>query len=107
MTKHRTHCPSCRHRISPMVLECPICGLAMERRLLPRPLLYQASALQTKRSSEPAVAALSVPALGRVTPIEVPAPSLQISPITLPIFESEGTPSADSGQVSPSDSLWP
>ena len=34
----RTHCPSCRHRLSPLSLECPVCGLTLERQALPRPL---------------------------------------------------------------------
>lgn len=47
-----------------------MCGLALERQALPRPLLFQASALQT-RSAAPArrPQALSAPALGRVAPV--------------------------------------
>lgn len=75
----RTHCPSCRHRLSPLALECPVCGLTLERRALPRPLLFQASALQTKPQAKPVAdvrkKAVSAPALGRVAPVEVEPPS--------------------------------
>ncbi len=75
----RTHCPSCRHRLSPLSLECPVCGLTLEHQALPRPLLFQASALQTKPQAKPVPdgrrKAVSAPALGRVPPVEVEPPS--------------------------------
>lgn len=75
----RTHCPSCRHRLSPLALECSVCGLTLERQVLPRPLLFQASALQTKPQAKPIPEgrkrAVSAPALGRVTPVEVESPN--------------------------------
>lgn len=81
-------CPSCRHKLSPYVLECPVCGLALERQTLPRPLLFQASALRT-RSAGPVrrPQALSVPALGRVAPVAAgeDAPLPEVGPLeTLP-----------------------
>lgn len=70
----RTHCPSCRHRLSPLALECPVCGLGLARHALPRPLLFQASALQSRPVQEPRREAISAPALGRVDPVTVAEP---------------------------------
>lgn len=70
----RTHCPSCRYRLSPLALECPVCGLGLARRALPRPLLFQAGALQSKPVQEPRKTAISAPALGRVDPVVVAEP---------------------------------
>lgn len=83
---HRTLCPSCRHRISPLALECPVCGLTLEQRTLPRPLLFQASALQASTpAKEPRRIAIATPALGRITPIAVspesPEPEGEVSRI--------------------------
>lgn len=74
MNLARRACPSCHHRLSPYALECPVCGLGFGQRVLPRPLLFQASAL---RGATPAVAAsqaLRAPALGRVAPVRVGQP---------------------------------
>ena len=85
MSLSRPACPSCHHRLSPLAVECPVCGLGFGERVLPRPLLFQASAL---KSAPPAVAApplgvhahpgiygqaLRAPALGRVSPVEIHA----------------------------------
>ena len=112
MIKLRSHCPSCRHRISPLALECPICGLPLERKALPRPLLFQASALHSKPAAEPTQIAISAPALGRVTPIEVP--ELPASPSTFlrPSLEALPPilgfrPESPSSAASPDDSFWP
>jgi len=110
MTRLRSHCPSCRHRVSPLALECPVCGLSLERKALPRPLLYQASALHSKSVIEPVRAAISAPALGRVVPIEVsetvspqsPLPRLETLPSVVDV-RSE-IPSA---QTPSDDSFWP
>ncbi|MBI4912703.1 MAG: hypothetical protein HY823_08190 [Acidobacteria bacterium] len=67
----RRSCPSCQHRLSPLATECPVCGLSLERPALPRPLLFQASALQTGGRPGPPPAAIATPALGRVTPVRV------------------------------------
>ncbi len=60
------------HRLSPYAAECPVCGLELAQRSLPRPLLFQASALQKpiapSRKSQHAIA---TPALGRVEPLSV------------------------------------
>lgn len=111
MNRHRTHCPSCRHRISPLVVECPVCGLALERKALPRPLLFQASALQySKPQEEPRRTAISAPALGRVSPIEMPpAPSFPESPRVQPLVAAIELPadSPSSASASSDDSFWP
>lgn len=73
MSLSRPACPSCHHRLSPLAVECPVCGLGFGERVLPRPLLFQASAL---KSAPPAVAApqaLRAPALGRVSPVQIQA----------------------------------
>ncbi len=69
---HRTHCPSCRYRLSPLALECPVCGLELARQALPKPLLFQASALQTRPVQESRKVVISAPALGRVAPLKMP-----------------------------------
>ena len=67
----RTHCPSCHQRITPLVLECPQCGLSLARQPLPRPLLFQASALKHGGAAREERHTLSTPALGRVEPLTI------------------------------------
>ena len=67
----RTHCPSCHYRITPLVLECPQCGLSLARQPLPRPLLFQASALKTLGPAREEFQSLATPALGRVEPMTI------------------------------------
>lgn len=67
----RRVCPSCRFRLSPLALECPVCGLPLERRPLPRPLLFQASAVGILAEEAPRTQALAAPALGRVAPVAI------------------------------------
>jgi hypothetical protein len=67
----RTHCPSCHQRITPLVLECPQCGLSLARQPLPRPLLFQASALKHGGAVREERQTLSTPALGRVEPLTI------------------------------------
>jgi len=109
----RISCPSCHHRLSPLAMECPVCGLTLERKSLPHPLLFQASALQTKghpeaHKPEPHKIAISSPALGRVVPLEVPAPL----PPSLPTAEPSQSWSELRKESAPSpsetgDSFWP
>lgn len=82
----RKACPSCGHRLSPLAVECPVCGLNLGGRTLVRPLLFQASAF-TRKNSAPETPSASVafssgplhgivsPALGRVSPIPMHGPS--------------------------------
>lgn len=67
----RRSCPSCQHRLSPLSVECPVCGLALGQRALPRPLLFQASALHGGPETRVRSQAIATPALGRVAPVEV------------------------------------
>ncbi len=81
----RKTCPSCGHRLSPLGVECPVCGLNMGGQLLPRPLLFQASVFQSSTApsknlptATPAPAThhqgIVSPALGRVTPVPIQEP---------------------------------
>ncbi len=109
MTTRR--CPSCQNRLSPWALECPVCGLTLQRPPLPRPLLFQASALSQRRDSVPSrPQALSAPALGRVTPVTMaedvpmPHPEERSPAPTLP--SPEPAPPTISNDESPNVSLW-
>ncbi len=66
----RRTCPSCHTRLSPLVAECPECGLALAPPRQGRPLLFQASAL-AQVSFDPPTRTLNAPALGRVAPVMV------------------------------------
>jgi hypothetical protein len=107
----RTHCPSCHHRITPLVLECPVCGLSLARQPLPRPLLFQASALQTPGPLREERQSLSTPALGRVEPMTIlerlPAPEEEDTPQSFPdpgFTVETPRPSPEAALV---DSFWP
>jgi len=102
----RGFCPSCHHRLSPFSVECPVCGLSLSHLSLPRPLLFQASALQHHATpAEPRVQAISTPALGRIAPVafldpepsrdKEPTPRQLDSPAVAPAFEN------------PETSFWP
>ena len=67
----RSHCPSCHARITPLVLECPVCGLSLARQPLPRPHQFQATALMTSEPLREERQTLSTPALGRVEPMTI------------------------------------
>lgn len=67
-------CPSCRHRLSPLAMECPICGLPLTRTSKSRPLLFQISARQANSDADAARQVLAAPALGRVTPVILEPP---------------------------------
>lgn len=71
----RRLCPSCRTRLSPLVMECPNCGLVFARAERPRPLLFQASGLK-REPGTPRAVALQAPALGRIQPLPLPPPEL-------------------------------
>ena len=86
-TRSRKTCPSCGHRLSPLGVECPVCGLNLGGQSLPRPLLFQATAFQAStgspknpRTTAPATSALHQgivsPALGRVAPVPMEEPDL-------------------------------
>ncbi|MDR1840419.1 MAG: hypothetical protein LBQ86_00630 [Holophagales bacterium] len=66
-------CPSCRHKLSPLTIECPVCGIPISRPPLKRPLLFQVSkdaeAPQQRGHGTPKI--LSAPALGRIAPVDL------------------------------------
>lgn len=92
MNLTRRACPSCHHRLSPLAVECPVCGLGFGQRSLPRPLLFQASALLNAPPTVAASQALRAPALGRVAPVRVgpaePAFPSQPEPPPAPTFDA-------------------
>ena len=107
----RTQCPSCHCRITPLVLECPVCGLSLLRQPLPRPLLFQASALKLSGPIREERQSLSTPALGRVEPLaileRVPQP-LAGTPEPGPLQDPELRPDpAAGGAEGLTDSFWP
>lgn len=86
-TRSRKTCPSCGHRLSPLGVECPVCGLNLGGQTLPRPLLFQASAFQSPAGTSKKPQALASatgtphqgivsPALGRVAPVQMEEPEL-------------------------------
>jgi hypothetical protein len=104
----RTHCPSCHYRITPLVLECPQCGLSLARQPLPRPLLFQASALKTMGPARDELQSLATPALGRVEPMTIlervpPEEGAQAGE-----FQETGlSQEAPSPDLELTDSFWP
>jgi hypothetical protein len=90
MNLARRACPSCHHRLSPYTLECPVCGLGFGQRVLPRPLLFQASALRGATPPVAASQALRAPALGRVAPVQVGVPDSRPLPDPLAPVLAEG-----------------
>ncbi len=83
----RQVCPSCQSRLTPLALECPVCGLPLSRGAHPRPLLFQASALTGKPLKEVPGSALAAPALGRIGPVEVPGVPAEPEPLGLETAE--------------------
>lgn len=78
MTGARRTCPSCQARVSPLAVECPVCGLAFRAATPPRPFLFEAPGLdragREPQPPSPPPQALQAPALGRVAPVPVEAP---------------------------------
>ena len=70
-------------------MECPVCGLGLARHLLPRPLLFQASALQARPVQDPRKAAISAPALGRIDPVIVAEPEADREVVWAPVREAD------------------
>lgn len=102
----RNSCPSCHYRLSPFAVECPVCGISLTRQALPRPLLFQASALLHASPPEERKQALSVPALGRVTPVVIPEPQLppiEHSAPALPMPPPQPSPALAAQETS----FWP
>lgn len=102
----RTHCPSCRHRLSPLALECPVCGLELQRQPLPRPLLFQTGALKAAPVQERRRVAVSAPALGRVDPVEVVAAE-RLPERAEPVAEAPREEPVHPAAEGASESFWP
>ncbi len=108
-------CPSCHTRLSPLVVECPECGLALTARGPQRPFLFQASGLQGRPLEEAPLPrpALRAPALGRVASVQVEADPADIARLTPepaePVAEAEAPhpPRPTLGSPSASLTLWP
>ena len=84
MGMERRLCPSCQTRVSPLAMECPTCGLIFTRTSRPRPLLFHASGLKSLSDPSPRMAALQVPALGRVEALPLlPPPGFPTAPPAL------------------------
>ena len=88
-------------------MECPVCGLAMPRQPLPRPLLFQASALHAPVDSpRDEKQGISAPALGRVEPLTIMEPLDAEPEAALRTFEEdEAAPPAKT--LDYLDSFWP
>ena len=104
----RSACPSCQHRITPLTLECPVCGLSLARQPLPRPLLFQAAALRDGAAPREERLHISSPALGRVEPMPILEQALIPEDLAAPVApfildEPEAAP--DPGGFN--DSFWP
>ena len=104
----RALCPSCHHRITPLGLECPMCGLSLARQPLPRPLLFQAGALRNGGPPREERQTISTPALGRVEPMSLREQE------DLPVELATATPDFSLEQPEPTkdpsdftDSFWP
>jgi hypothetical protein len=84
-----------------------VCGLSLTRQALPRPLLFQASALKQTGPAREERQTLSTPAIGRVEPLaileRVPAPE-EVSTQDFSVAETLPEPS---GGPSLTDSFWP
>lgn len=86
-----------------------MCGLSLARRPLPRPLLFQASALKTSAAAREEVKPLSTPALGRVEPMTIlePVPPEAADPLALRnAFTALDAPEA-AADLELTDSFWP
>jgi len=89
-------------------MECPVCGLTVTRQPLPRPLLFQASALRTRAAPREALQSVSAPALGRVEPLTVLEP-VDPSP-QVPAMEEAPRATLGSdpgGDLDTLDTFWP
>ncbi|HJV90420.1 MAG TPA: hypothetical protein VJ623_08960 [Holophagaceae bacterium] len=100
--------------MSPLAVECPVCGLALTARAPLRPFLFQASGLQGRPLEEAPVSrpALRAPALGRVASVQVeadPADLARLAPESPagPADDPAPTPRPALGTAAPGLTLWP
>ena len=83
-------------------MECPVCGLTIARQPLPRPLLFQASALRPGRTREEKQG-IRAPALGRVEPLTILEP-VETAPTPQPMEREKPALGSDLDLL---DSFWP
>ena len=102
---NRALCPSCRTQTTPLALECPVCGLPLPRQPLPRPLLFQASAIRHPGAPREEKQGLWAPALGRVEPLTILEPVEAGTEAPMPVEEAPAPPPAlDTDHL---DTFWP
>lgn len=106
---NRPVCPSCHTRATPLALECPVCGLVLPRRALPRPLLFQASALGAGAPREEPKHGISAPALGRVEPLTLVEPVEPVEPALslAPSLAELGSREEPAREPEAADTFWP
>lgn len=90
--------------MTPLAMECPVCGLPLPRRAPPRPLLFQASALLTSAQPREEKQGISAPALGRVEPLTILEPVEPVQPVQPPVPELEERPQPEPDYL---DAFWP
>jgi hypothetical protein len=102
----RTACPSCRHRLSPLTLECPVCGLTIARPQAKKPLLFQVSkggGPQRPAGGHGAPKSISSPAIGRIAPIDTGGGQYEPQSLKVRLWEDEGAdpgpPAAESADA--------
>lgn len=74
MAKKYSLCPSCRHKLSPLTTECPVCGIPLSREPLKRPLLFQISKASEKFLQKPQKS------VATDKPAQIPIPDSNIGP---------------------------
>ena len=89
-------------------MECPVCGLLLGQRALPRPLLFQASAIHGGKEAGSRSQAIATPALGRVAPVAVDS----LPPVESVAAENQvrtlaaGGLSLGAAQAGPASTFW-
>ena len=87
-----------------------MCGLSLARQPLPRPLLFQASAIQSGAGPREEHQTLSTPALGRVEPMVILEPVPAQTAATVQAFPDPALPletPAAVAEVELADAFWP
>ena len=101
MVSQQNTCPSCRHKLSPLTIECPVCGIPLSRQPLKRPLLFQVSnkSIEPQPPPQPppqsSPKSITAPAIGRIAPVKTET-ELQT---TQTILKANPAPPLDSALV--------
>jgi len=108
MVNQQNLCPSCRHKLSPLTIECPVCGIPLSRPPLKRPLLFQVS-----KGADPqprkAPKSISAPALGRVAPVVLgkePADENTDYQLHVDNSDASSTANSESHQAEAQSTFW-